>query len=545
MGWKEACRKGLAITSLACWAVSSGGIQLPAPGPAGKAAIHGVVRDSSELQAVGGALVTIECGSYSDEVETTEDGRFRFEGVPAGPCLARVDVKGIRRERELLALPGDEGQEIVLLAPLPASLSGRVIGDGGRPVANADVWLLEREVTLGITRLMVRGAAKTSETGEFTLQAPAGRPLLVLSTPPARPFPPETMEIEPERRPMLEIAGFYIGSRTPEGATPLRLDHRFPMTGAVIQLDSARPYCVEGAVEAAASGQGSFHLRVVDQALWPGSVGFAAGIPAKAAPGGAFRVCGIAPGDYKLIAWQDAGSGEGFYGSASFRISDSDIRGLRVPAEATVSLRGQVRLDQQNARQEPMEVEIWLSPLSGVNLANVGGQIVRRATVPGAVVWPSLRIEPYRVNVSPLPYPCYVRSLQYGSQDLLHAPLVPGTEIAGAELDAVLACDGGLITATVADASGKPLPDVTVVAAPEESRTSPRLADEVMAGRTDKQGVWRSPVLRPGRYRVAVLPQEVVKSPEGLLQLAGELGRGQEVEVHGAGQRTVRISIRW
>jgi protocatechuate 3,4-dioxygenase beta subunit len=74
-------------------------------------------------------------------VRTDGDGRFRMDGVPLGPQAISADQDGYQRaQRELTIQPGINHLDLRLGEG--ASVSGRVVDAGGRPVAGAAIALL-------------------------------------------------------------------------------------------------------------------------------------------------------------------------------------------------------------------------------------------------------------------------------------------------------------------------------------------------------------------------------------------------------------------
>src|SRR5690606_27202874 len=73
------------------------------PTPGAVAKVAGLVLDTSS-STIGGASVTVGCGSTRQTVKTGSDGRFQVE-MPPGSYELRVNKSGFGQSAELITLP--------------------------------------------------------------------------------------------------------------------------------------------------------------------------------------------------------------------------------------------------------------------------------------------------------------------------------------------------------------------------------------------------------------------------------------------------------
>ena len=107
--------------------------------------------------------------------------------------------------------------------------------------------------------------------------------------------------------------------------------------------------------------------------------------------------------------------------------------------------------------------------------------------------------------------------------------------MANSQLQVLVAHDGATITAAVADRDGNPIPfaNVVVVAAGTSSETE--FASALSWGQADQTGVYTSPALAPGKYRVLATDAPLSRAYESVNRLWNARARASDIEL-GAGQ---------
>jgi hypothetical protein len=147
--------------------------------PAGKAAIQGVVVDSSTGKPIPGASIyPLRLGT--GDTHSKADGTFRLENLVAGRYAIGVSTLGETTSWWFALTPGQEIRDVVFRQRSAGFVSGRVVDAHGAPVANATVRLLEQRYGLDSGRIWASasGLAASNDNGDFMVAAPPGRYLL-------------------------------------------------------------------------------------------------------------------------------------------------------------------------------------------------------------------------------------------------------------------------------------------------------------------------------------------------------------------------------
>ena len=120
--------------AFACLAYASG-----AAAQAGSTGISGAVVSKQSGQAVAGATVEVEGGSQT--ARTTAGGRFRIDGVPAGPVVLLVKAPGFLdlRTSDVSARTGETTQITVELEPTPNYMERVQVTATKTPLSVGDV----------------------------------------------------------------------------------------------------------------------------------------------------------------------------------------------------------------------------------------------------------------------------------------------------------------------------------------------------------------------------------------------------------------------
>jgi hypothetical protein len=476
-----------------------------------------------------GATVVLTCGSKSFETFSDENGAFRFTDLPAGRCSLRVERGGVSRVRQILVGAGATSSEVDFWLPVQARISGRVVDRSGEAIGSGQVWLLERAMQLGAVRFRVRGSAAIASDGSYHLDRVEARRSFVLLAVAAGQTASQSV-LTP---------AFHPGSTRLEGALPLRLEPGEIRESADIQMERVPALCAAGRVEG-----GSAEYRLLDQQMPAGGVAFAIGRAGKTKPDGSFQICGLPPGDYKLVAYRAASSGAGFFGREDVVLTEKDLTGIRVSTSGTTPLvASAVWSDEGQAATVP-ELLVKMVPMKGFAVAGLDDGLTQTCSAPCELHWPGLRLDDYRVYVSGLSGLAYLQMATYGGQNVLREPLRLGGAIEGAALKLTLDANGGRIAVHLKDRKGNPVPDVPVLVVAEREASAPAIADALIEGVTDENGSYITPGLSPERYRVVARVESADRSPDGLAALVQTMMSGRRIEVAAGSVAEVQIELR-
>jgi hypothetical protein len=245
-----------------------------------------------------------------------------------------------------------------------------------------------------------------------------------------------------------------------------------------------------------------------------GSLGVYGGFSGPIRPDGSFEVRNIAHGAYLISCRvvQRQNPGLALYGRSEVVVAASDLEGVMLTLAPGVAVTGKVKVE--GAGYQPLPT-VTLAPADGsssVAPARLGAE--------GAFTFPT-SVEPvkYTVRLDELPAGLYVKSIRYGDQDALHAPL----DLTGGagSLDIVLSSKVASIKGMVKNAQDEAAPGVVVSVWPR----TPEVAGGVKSASTDQNGNFEIPDLGPGDFFVAALEDidpGLVEYPEFLARFQNE-----------------------
>jgi hypothetical protein len=221
-------------------------------------------------------------------------------------------------------------------------------------------------------------------------------------------------------------------------------------------------------------------------------------------------------------------------------ITDGDVHNLRVTARAKVSVAGEVVFDGP-APEKPVtsKLNLWLQPLARGQW--MGEELQLRAGAPDKFAFAGLFVDDYNLRTMGLPDGTYVKDITYGGASILHEPLRVGSAMGEASLRIILARDGAVLTAKVADKEGRPVTDAWVYAIPADAASEAEVADRLVSGQTDQDGVFNSKPLAPGKYSVIAGTTVINKTPESIARLANSRNQATEIDLSPGAVQTVTL----
>jgi hypothetical protein len=521
--------------------------------------LAGVVKETGS----GAPLPNVSVWAAREQTKTDAQGRFRFSSVHPGTVTVFFSDKehGASAITSAVVRAGEEAAIEVQLK-LGGSIAGRVLDSARRPVAGAVVLLLARRYQFGEIVFAPAQTAVTDERGEYRIDAvPADRSLLVLAKKrlalTAVTAPPDYDQRERVLTPAL-----HADSPDVRGAQTVTIASRERRAGVDIRLRDTPGYCMEGVVDA--QPKNAFvHVseRLSFDSGWtmtPATV--------RADAEGVFRACGLHPGEYRLMA-SEAPLGDtradriaGWASSAlawgSALVLDKDLRGVRLTEQPSTVVQGDAVYDPA-PRDKGGTIQISVSryvaadgyadsveQVSGTS-GMLGGMMSRGGTsVPGPFSLGRLRSGEWRVEVRQLPAGCYVKSMTYGSQNLLRA-LLRASEAGGSErVRLTIACDGGSLTARVDD-GGKPATKAILYLYDADARTPGEVALNLK--RVAVTNGWSAPMMAipPGKYLAVASDLEAAGESyaDGVETLWGLRGQAKPVEIGAGGMVQVSLTF--
>jgi hypothetical protein len=251
---------------------------------------------------------------------------------------------------------------------------------------------------------------------------------------------------------------------------------------------------------------------------------------------GRFLLHGLAPGEYKLLAWR--GGGDKTIGQADVLLRDRAIADAGILAGASQTVSGEIVIEEA---PEGMTARPWTPRLTPLELPeswpSVSGETGEDLRFEIGSVPPAA----YRFELLKLPEGAYLKALTSGSRPL-PSPVVavgPASPLSG--LRAVVAFDGGSVQGHVeADrqSDGAEAPPAEVYLFPEEGSNAYLHARRTVVA---PGGQFRFGSVPPGSYRLCALPRG---SARQIFDPAvrGAL-RGHERAVEVSGREAVDVAI--
>ena len=528
-----------------------------------------------------GGAAPISTGSRL--VQTTADGTFRIDDVAPGQYRLYATrsngyVPAEYGQRSptgtgvpFTVSPGASMTSISLVMTPTATISGRVLEEGGEPSGYAHVQALKAVYRNGQRTLTVVQLVQADDNGAYRLfwlppgdYYVAARPLDLRRSSEMMRIPPPSRvgTYEQQKRPTVtaisstrvlatgeiveaqNVAIYHPGTRHERNATPIQVTAGQNVQGLDIDVSDSlvRTRRVRGRAINGATGQ---PIRNGSLEIVPRDAPAILAMPLGTIVNGSFEIAGALPGGNYLVA-----DGEGVSGLLAFDIDDADLNDVTLTMWPPVQLRGQVRSSMPPANGDDpavRRVAVSLRRRPAVNgLREPGSMSAGRIIMqPDGTVISQLSVNnnvtasdgtftlggigpgDYAVDVT-LSANTYVESIQFGSRDVLRNGLrIDGTPTP-TRLEIVVGTRGGTMSGRVVDARNSPVPHATVVAMPDIARDRTDLFKTVTA---DASGRFEIRGLAPADYEFLALEQLEQGAWQSAEALRDAEGRGRRVRI--------------
>src|SRR5467141_4257660 len=480
-----------------------------------KYTLQGKVVNSTTGEPIRGALVQIYFIGQTSML-TGPDGKFQFDGLPAGQSTITVRKPGFFTEEEIqpsgggqrLAITGPNTSPIALTLIPEGVIYGKISEDDGEPIEGLPIQLLVQRLQNGRKVWEERTGATTDEEGMFRI-AELHPGNYFLSAGPSRAPVTFASKLSHAGAQGIPVT-FYPSGSDLAAAVPIPITpgKRFEVNLSL----SPRPfYRVSGMV--AGYGQGQYvSLQVLD------STGKSVANNSRFDPAsGSFQILSLPAMAYALRADSPGAPGQAVTATVPL-IVNSDLSGLHIMLMPTGSIPIRMRLIASRTDSEKLsEQENWspayvqlVSRNNGLTVMRYGAQQV------GERGNPSLQLQnvapgTYEVEINPNGM-FYVQSATSGTTNLLESRLsvAPGGSVQPIEI--VIRDDVASLSGNVSSDS-QPL-NATVMAIRERSSMQPILQP------ADSNGSFQFPFLPPGAYKILAVdhPEQLEYSNPDVLR---------------------------
>jgi hypothetical protein len=504
--------------------------------------LSGVVVDDAGA-AVRRALVSLsgQTVDFSRSAVTDEGGRFRFDGIPRGQFLLRVEKPAYVTSQYGAKRPGRSGTAILVedsaITGLVVRLwRGGVLGgtlrdELGRPVVGVTVRALSLRGTANSPfRSLTNNGVATGTRGEYRIFGLEPGPYVIAATPPYAQMSSTVLTDEQvdrlidlvKRRTALGVAGaiaFPVGSRvapapvyfpgTPvatqarvitlaSGTEQLGLDfplHRVPtstISGVVLQRDG------KPAAGATMLLRVAGDLQLVPQAPFA----------TVAASDGSFVLGNVQPGRYRIVARSaverpEVTARQSYWATHEVDVFGTDVVGLRLTLDAGLSLQGRIAFAAFGKEQAKLPS---YTGLVAVLRAQGGGIVADTAVRPdGTFVLSAPPDESCQLEVTGLTAqsPWFALSAIVDGRDLLDdfVRLGPGVR----DVEVTFSDAPTRLTGRLQMPDGRGVSDVVILAFTAEAALWGRSQRRVKAVRPDMNGEFVIASLPAGSYFIGAV----------------------------------------
>ena len=512
--------------------------------------VSGTASDARTGTPLAGATVTAFAASTQVEVNpammtrglqatTDAQGHYTLRDMPPGQYSVSVrtaDQLGSFATRVVSVAPGRDVKAFDFHVTARGTIRGKVTNEAKLPVPGATVLLVVREYQGGQLRTLVTGSTQANEKGEFTLPGvEAGRAYRLLSekrVPIAGPVSNEARDLKLRKR--VSAPTFYPNAADVDSASTVTLLAGEQRDAVNIQMRSVTGQCIEATLDAAGAPT-PLMFWVQAEGLGNGPGTFLPPPGGMTAADGRLRVCGLAPGNYRLAAIHmlQMGAKEVRYGSSSVTIDKADVSKVRVSAQGGTELKGEVVWDGDIPAAATTTLTVGLTPIHRAPLQGErrdGG----RSPIPGKFTIAGVLRDDYMVRINVDGPGVYVKDVQFAGASVLHTPLRMGLSPDGAGLRIVVARDGGVVRATTTSGA-------RVVVMPASAASEAELAGSMVSALADQDGLFVSATLAPGKYYVLAVGGELDLSAETVGKLWRARNAAQAVDISAGGSATVQV----
>jgi hypothetical protein len=520
--------------------------------------VAGVVKDAVTNAPLADVPVSVD----EFRANTDAQGRFAFQRLDPGRHWISVYEQRRALSAGVYALvnAGQEVTGVEILVKMGGTISGKVVDEDQKPVAGAAVLLLEKKFEFGQMAYDRELTATTGDDGRYSLQpVRAERSYLILVKKPlaAAARAAAASEAAAERQRVL-VPTYFPSAPGAQGAQPVVLTPGENREGADVKMAGAASYCIHGTLDVG-GGAAPDSLTITEHmALLMGST--FAPVTVKANAEGKFQTCGLHPGSYLLAARSGESSNPPPEASVSaftpVLITDSDAQDVKLLARPPARIAGDATWDPPpsgSAAEKLVSIGLIRSIVfddeadaAGLR-SSMGGAFQFGGDVPVPGPFSLGRVPAagdYRFHVSNLSQGCYVKEASYGTADVLHGLLRLTGGGAEGRVRLVLACDGGSLTARVADSDGNPVSHVHLYVMPADTPSEAALSSSIQSSEVEKGWSGVTGPLPPGKYLVLASDLELDGTAEPIVKLWQARPKAKEVEVgpHAVVQVTLEIA---
>jgi uncharacterized surface anchored protein len=429
---------------------------------------------------------------WDQSTRSGDDGVARFEGLAAGDYQLSARKTGYL---SLLGLPtvitlatNQSREDLTFRFHRQGVLSGTVTDPDGNPVSGAWVVAWRDRWEDGRRTLSRVEETTADDRGQYRLFGlSAGRYVLGAAFP-GPVSPPGEVE--------LSCKAYYPSGTQPGEAARLPVRWGQEWTDLHLVLRPYTAYSIRGVI-GDSGGPCNCLLSVyrVDQGV---STSVHSGL---FTPTGSFRVGGLLPGSYRLVA-EKAVPGGHAVAARAVTLGNQDLTGVPLMIGPDRTVAGRIVLGSPPEALDRGKVRLGIFLLAGLRSdepVQTEPDLTFRVR--------NLAPVTYRLRLAGLPEGGYFKLLRLGGQDLPAPEIEVPAEGSLGDLEVVIAFDGATLSGSVqppeSAGRGHRVTSATIALFPQENQ-SPYLVERRLA--TDSNGNFSLTAIAPGAYTVFALP---------------------------------------
>jgi hypothetical protein len=512
-----------------------------------KCTVEGKVLDAADGKSLKKAIITLYPSERRESrpmsVSTDSDGIFIFKGVDSGRFRISATRRGYvtqqygqvasNRPGTMLTLQaGQHVKDILFRLQVGGAIAGRILDEDGEPMANVQLNALRQTYRDGRRALMPSGFSSSNDLGEYRIFGLAPGEYFLRAAFNGSYMSGAFVSADNDQFGDSTYAPtFYPGVPEASQATPITL-HAADDIRVNFTLSPTRAFSVRGKVinPSTMGGRSSLTLTSRDEME---QFSFGPGNNTVVNADGTFEFRHVLPGSYNITGRTNDEKGR-YTARQALDVADRNVSNVIVAFRAASDIPGRFTVTG-SFQGRIKDLNIFLQPDSGPMMGGAGAS----AKDDGSFVINGVADDIYRLRVNGLPTNAYVRTLRYGSADVLER----GFDPAGAHesLEVVISADGGRLTGVAYDKDQKSQPGITVVAIPDHPLRW--ISDRSKSTSTDQNGRFNLQGLRPGRYRLYAFEEVEPGAYEDPQFMKRYLDRGKTADISENSQQTIDLTI--
>ena len=455
-----------------------------------------VMATSAATGTAFGAL-TDAAGHY--DIRDLPGGSFSVYAYKTGYVGLGYGARGPNSaSRPLELAKGQAKDQVDFVLPRGCAISGRVLDEFGDPAVEADIEpLVVHRIGTALQTRPVDFGIETDDRGMFRIDGLAPGAYLLAASFQVAPYNVRLLDATNY------VRTFYPGGTSSFEAQPLVCNAGEELAGIELGVIRTRTASVSGRVidsEGNAMSAGAVMMRAAGGFSTTGS------LRASLQPGGAFRIPGVAPGDYTIyiVRSSPADPNRGEMAWRRLTIAGGDVTGLLLATSRGATARGAVTSATGNIDFPLSRLSVLplYDPVSFLPLAGPARAVPKDD---GTFELSSLTGR-RRLSVTGFPETWTLQAIRLHDEDVTDRLIDFDAGGQPFQFDVVLTNKVTTVSGRVADDRGRDVADyaVAVFSSDEELRYPQSRFTKLVRGGDD--GTFKFRALPPGRYYAVALP---------------------------------------